>query len=141
MRRTLTALASMLAMTAFAATAIAGGPILNLKGTWVGTSESIERGTALHHAPETDTKPHLDNVEFTLTISGQDGRRFWGTISSKRNHEPVTGVIAYDGRTVVAQDSDGLIQGTIIDVDTIDTVYSHTGKSTVVAVNRMKRQK
>src|SRR6476660_8523749 len=102
MRKFAIALASVLAMTAYAGNAAAEGPIISLKGTWVGTSESIERGSALHHAPETDTKPHLDNVEFTLTIAGQDGRRFWGTVSSKRNHEPVTGVIAYDGKTIVA---------------------------------------
>lgn len=140
MRKFATALTTVLAMTAYAGIAAAGAPILNLKGTWTGTSESIERGNALHHAPHRDN-PHLDNVAFTLTITGQDGRRFWGTVSSKRGHEPVTGVIAYDGRTIIAQDNDGMIQGTIIDVDTIDSVYSHTGQSTVVAVNRWKRQK
>ena len=140
MRKFVTALASVLAVTSCAGIAYAGAPILNLQGTWTGTSESIERGSALHHTPHRDRNPHLDNVPFTLIVTGQDGRRFWGTVSSKRGEEPVTGVIAYDGRTIVAQDNDGMIQGTIIDVDTIDSVYSHTGASTVVAVNRWKRQ-
>ena len=42
---------------------------------------------------------------------------------------------------IVARDKDGLIQGTIVDSDTIDLVYSHTGTSTVVSANRIKRQK
>ena len=51
------------------------------------------------------------------------------------------GVIAYDGKTIAASDSDGYLHGTIVDADTIELVYSLTGSSTVVAANRIKRQK
>lgn len=115
---------------------------LDLRGHWVGTSESIVRGAPPHHASQTGANPLLDNVRFDFNIIGQDGRRFWGTVSStKSDAEPLVGVIAYDGKTIVAEDTDGTLQGTIVDADTIDGVYSHTGASTVVAANRIKRQK
>lgn len=114
----------------------------DLKGHWVGTSESIVRGAPPHHAAQTGSAPLLDNVRFDFNLVGQDGRRFWGTVAGKGSEEPIEGVIAYDGKTIIAQDSDGLLQGEIIDADTIEAVYSHTNaKSTVVAANRLKRQK
>ena len=52
------------------------------------------------------------------------------------------GVIAYDGKTIVARDTDGVIEGTLVDPDTIDSIYSHNNPaSAVVAANRWKRQK
>lgn len=114
--------------------------ITDLKGRWVGTSESIVTGQAPHHAPARGNEPLLDNVEFTFAITGQDRRRFWGTVSSSQGQERITGVIGLDGKTIVAQDDDGLIQGALIDANTIDLIYSHTGRSTVVAATRLKRQ-
>lgn len=114
--------------------------IADLKGRWIGTSESIVRGQAQHHARARGKEMTLDNVEFTFTITGQDRRRFWGTVSSGRGQEPIMGVIGLDGKTIVAQDDDGLIQGTLVDANTIDLIYSHTGQSTVVAATRINRQ-
>jgi hypothetical protein len=140
MRKSLTALALTLAVTAGIAGAQSAVPV-DLRGTWTGTSESIVRGHPPHHAAAGNMEPRLDNVPFTFTIVGQDGRRFWGTVSSPIAKEPITGVIGYDGKTIVSEDSDGLTQGTIIDPDTIELIYAHIGKSTVVAANRLKRQK
>jgi hypothetical protein len=127
---------------ASAADANASADIPVLKGHWVGTSESIVRGTPLHHAAQAGNAPLLDNIKFDFNIVGQDGRRFWGTVSGRGSAEPIMGVIAYDGKTIVAQDTDGTLQGTIVDANTIDSVYYHTGaSSTVVAANRIKRQK
>ena len=96
----------------------------------------------MHHAAQAGNAPLLDNVRFDFDIVGQAGRRFWGTVTSKTGKEPIIGVIAYDGNTIVAEDTDGNLQGRIVDANTIDAVYSHTnGTSTVVAANRIKRQK
>jgi hypothetical protein len=142
MRKSLTALALTLAIAGGAgiATAQSAQPI-DLKGIWTGTSESIVRGSPPHHAAADGMAPRLDNIPFTFAITGQDGRRFWGTVSSPTGKEPITGVIGYDGKTIVAEDSDGLTHGTLVDPDTIELIYAHTGKSTVVAANRLKRQK
>jgi hypothetical protein len=141
-KRSLAVLAFLVASAACPNAAAAQDAPIDLKGQWVGTSESIVRGKAMHHADPGPNPPLLDNVEFTFAITGQDGRRFWGTVSStKTDAEPIMGVIAYDGKTIVASDSDGYLHGTIVDADTIELVYSHTGSSTVVAANRIKRQK
>ncbi len=122
-----------------AATAQAAIP--DLKGNWVGTSESIVTGMALHHGAQTGKDPLLDNVQFTFAITGQDGHRFWGNVKSAQGEERLTGVIARDGKTILAQDNDGVIHGTLVDADSIDLIYNHGGSSTVVALNTIKRQK
>jgi len=115
----------------------------DLKGRWVGTSEAVVLGNAPHHGGDagSQNKPRLSAAEFTITIEGQDGRRFWGTIVSKGNQEPLLGVIGFDGKTIQMQDSDGSSQAVIVDRDTIEAIYHHTGGSLVVAVNRFKRQR
>ena len=140
MRKSLAALALVVAVTAQAGMAAEAG-LTDLKGRWVGMSESIVTGRPLHHGVGSKDKPLLSNVAFTLTIKGQDGRRFWGTVSSPRDTERVTGVIGFDGKTIVAQDLDGLLQGTLVDPDTIDLIYSHTGRSTVVTAIQFRRAK
>ncbi|MES2120589.1 MAG: hypothetical protein V4513_08450 [Pseudomonadota bacterium] len=141
MRKTLAALGLVLALTGGAATAVAQEAAPDLRGTWTGTSESIVRGAPMHHGPSQGNAPGLDNVAFTMTISGQDGRRFWGTFSSKLNQEPIIGVVANDGKSFVMRDTDGLTTGTIVDANTMDMVYSHVGKSAVVSALRVTRKK
>lgn len=113
----------------------------DMRGTWVGTSQSIVTGKPRHHASAEGGKPLLDNVEFTYVIDGQDGQRFWGTVSSKMSSEPITGVVALDGKKVVARTSEGEIEGTLVDGDTIQLVYSAGAPNPVLAVNTMKRQR
>ena len=113
--------------------------IPDLKGKWVGTGESIVTGMAKHHeAPEGD-EPLLDNVAFTYVVEGQDGHRFWGTLSSPNFEEQMTGVVSNDGKTIVARSSEGEVYGKILDADTIDVVYSGGGNAMVMAVNTWKR--
>jgi hypothetical protein len=112
----------------------------DLKGKWVGTGESIVRGNAIHHEPASGDQPLLDNVEFTMAIDGQDGHRFWGTVSSAKGSEPLTGVVGWDGKTIHARSKEGIVNGTV-DGDTIELVYSQASPATVVAVNRYTRQK
>jgi hypothetical protein len=109
MRKSLAALALMLAITANAASAVAQGvePI-DMKGRWMATSDAIVKGVARHHAPVKGSGPRVDHTQITYTITGQDGRTFWGTISSKLGSEPIMGVIGFDGKTLVARDDDGL---------------------------------
>lgn len=113
----------------------------DIKGKWVGTGESIVRGQALHHEAAPADKPLLDNVQFTISIDGQDAHRFWGTVSSAKGSEPLTGVIGWDGKTIHARSREGIVDGSLVDPDTIELIYSEAGPATVVAVNRYKRQK
>jgi hypothetical protein len=142
MRRAIAILAVTLGCAAQAGIASAqdAAQFFDLKGRWLATSESIVLGNALHHGAGQD-KPRLSAVEITLTIEGQDGRRFWGTVASQADREPLVGVISFDNKTISAHDSDGTLQGTIVDKDTVEVIYSHTGSSTVVTAARFKRQK
>ena len=49
-------------------------------GTWVGTAKSVVFGQNKFHAgSETPADPpRVREVEYTLEITGQDGRVFWG---------------------------------------------------------------
>jgi hypothetical protein len=113
--------------------------IPDMKGTWVGTSESIVTGMTKHHEAPSGDKPLLDNVDFTYVVEGQDGHRFWGTLSSPNFEEDMTGVVTNDGKGIVARSSEGEVRGTFTNADTLDIVYSAGGRSTVVAVNTWKR--
>jgi hypothetical protein len=113
--------------------------IPDMKGKWVGTSESIVTGMTKHHEAPEGNKPLLDNVEFTLVVEGQDGHRFWGTLSSPNFEEDMTGVVSNDGKSIVARSSEGEVRGTFIDPDTIDLIYSAGERGTVLAVNTWKR--
>lgn len=124
-----------------AASAATEAAIPDLKGTWTGTSESIVTGMALHHAAQSGKDPLLDNIPFTYVITGQDGHRFWGNLKSAQGEERITGVIARDGKTIIAQDNDGVLHGMLVDAYTIDLIYNHGGSSTVVALKTIKRQK
>ena len=113
----------------------------NMKGTWVGTSHSIVKGTTRHHAAATGSQPLLDEIQFTYVIDGQDGNRFWGVLSSPMSEETMTGVVGLDGKRVVARTSEGEIDGVLTDPDTIQLIYSAGGEAPAVAVNTMRRQK
>ncbi|MDB5558978.1 MAG: hypothetical protein JWQ36_1912 [Enterovirga sp.] len=137
-----TALVSLAALAQSGASFAQDARIPDLKGRWVGMSQNIMLGTTVHHdAPHQG--PRLSSLEFVITIEGQDGRRFWGNVtSSPAKKESVVGVISADGKMVVAQDADGLVQGSIVDQDTMDLIYSHANsKSSVAATLYMKRDK
>lgn len=118
--------------------------IPNLRGQWVGTNEAIVMGNAPHHPLDSSPqdKPRMTSVEFTLIVEGQDGRRFWGVSASRQFKEAFVGMVRFDGKTVSMQDSDGAMDGTLLDPDTLEVIYRHSAShSVVVAISRIKRQK
>jgi hypothetical protein len=140
MRMTLAVLVVILGGAGVVAAQDAGG-LPDLKGRWVGTSEAVVLGSTDYH-PGDPAKPRVSSAEITLTIEGQDGRRFWGRAVSGQTEEPILGVIGHDGRTILWQSSDGASKGTMVDADTLEIVYSHaTDEGLVAAANRYVRQK
>ena len=141
MKHFFAALAMTLAVLAPVGTATAQDtPAMpDLKGNWVGISETVLMGSALHHA-DGEAEPRLSEVEFTLAIEGQEGRRFWGTVSSAQGNEPILGVIGFDGKSIVARDADGCMEGDLADDDTMHLIYSHSGDSIVIAATTFTRQ-
>ncbi len=103
----------------------------DLTGVWTGTSESVVRGDPLHH--EGGEAPHLSEVAFTLTIEGQEGRRFWGALDSPQDSEAVVGVIANDRKALYLVDLDGYAVDTLVDENTIDHCYLQASSDVQVA--------
>lgn len=120
--------------------------ISDMKGTWKGTGDAIVSGLAAHHPPGAPAKSagshRLRSQTFTYKIEGQEGKRFWGTVTSESAVEPFIGSISPDGKWVYIAAQQGLLDGTVVDKDTVQFCYRHTSPSTmVVACNEMKRQK
>ncbi len=118
----------------------------DLKGIWTGTSQTIVAGLPPHHPAMTTAKPagpnRLTEVKFTTKVDGQDGRRFWGTVSSPSATDQFVGVILSDGKTLRFVLSRGVIEATLVNPDTIDLVYTeHANGISVAATNTWTRQK
>ena len=122
--------------------------VVDMKGTWTGTSKSIVSGLPAHHPADLPAKNaggnRLTEIKITLKIDGQDDRRFWGTQGSTAKLEPVIGVISPDGKRVrIVGQGGGIIEGTLIDNDSLDLFYTEAkaGGLSVAATNLLVRQK
>lgn len=114
----------------------------DLLGTWKGTSETTLLGSYLHSSGNPDKSAELQSVrvDFTLTLTGQEGRRVWGTISSQMGTEPWLGVIQGDGQTLLAADSDGYTLGSVEDQNTLNLCYAQAGDSVVAGCTVFHRE-
>jgi hypothetical protein len=119
---------------------------MDLKGTWIGTGEAIVDGPSAHHLPTDPAKPaatfRLRHQTFTYRIEGQDGRRFWGSIASEHVTERLIGSLSANGKAVYMAGRQGLLDGEVVDADTIQMCYREALPDlAVVGCNEMKRQK
>lgn len=82
------------------------------------------------------------NLTAKAEITEQIGRIIKGTLTAPLGKpEKIIGVIHPDNRIVRMVDMDGMIDGQIIDQDTIQTLYRHsTEHDAVIAVGTWKRQ-
>jgi hypothetical protein len=122
--------------------------IPDLKGTWIpaegahiisGPSRHVESGTV--PVPGDDTLQRHTS-KFVFRFEGQDGRTFWGVLSSDRVSEKLIGAISVDGRRFVIADEDGTFAGTVVDADTLDYCYTHvTPTDQAVACGLLVREK
>jgi hypothetical protein len=139
------------ALVAVAGISLAAGgasaqEIPNLKGTWTGDSPVIVAGASRHQPAGTDARTagnyRLANQPMTYSIEGQDGRRFWGTLSSPKATERLIGSLAVDGKHVYMVDDDGYIDGIVVDADRIDVCYREVYPDrAVVACESLVRKK
>jgi hypothetical protein len=121
-------------------------PVPDVRGTWSGISQVIIDGATANHpanAPaHAASRFRLREAEFTYRIEGQDGGRFWGTITSTYRVERVIGVIAADGKHVYMVSQDGFVDGIVSDKDTIDTCYRQLQPNAAAAAcNTLRRRR
>jgi hypothetical protein len=132
--------ASFVALIGSATCAMAQN-IADIQGKWVGKTEAIAIGTPVHsNTPRPNPRePGLSEREVTLTITGQKGRRFWGTFASSGGSEPIIGVFSAPDRFVFI-DRDGTTNGTVRPDATMEWTYQRSGDTMVAAYVTLKRQ-
>jgi len=118
----------------------------NMKGTWKGNNDVIVDGPTGHHPATASAKAagpyRLRTMPVTLQFDGQDGRRFWGTMSSDNRTNRLIGALSFDDKWAYLAGFEGLVDAQIVDPDTIEVCYRHANStSAVVGCNLLKRQK
>jgi hypothetical protein len=121
-------------------------PVLNLVGTWTGTTQAIVDGVGGHHPADAPSRPagpyRLRDFPFTYRIDGQDGRRFWGVGTSGNQSERIIGLVSADGQRIYIVDTDGYFDGVVMNTNTLEICYRQAGAtSAVVACDVVTRQK
>ena len=139
-----TALACAVTLAACVHPALAADQIPNLKGKW-----AIVAGVAPHWPSNRGTfdKPGLFEKDLVIEVTNQEGRRFWGkqTISGggEQTNEPMIGELTgRDNKTVVLVDTDGFLDGQLVNNNTITFCYKQAGgrtESSVVSCSELKR--
>jgi hypothetical protein len=71
----------------------------DMRGQWKGTNEGVVLGSGKHHRDDGKPgEPGTISEDFILNIKGQDGRKFWGEVTSKDDRGTILGIFASDNR-------------------------------------------
>ena len=129
--------------------ALAADPTLDVKGEWIGKTYTIVAGSGGHWPTNKGTfdKPGLFEKDLVIEVTGQEGRRFWGlqTLSGngENTQEPMIGELTgANNRTVVIVDTDGYLNGQLVDDNTLSFCYTQAGgksQQSVVSCSKIKR--
>ncbi len=122
--------------------------VLDLKGTWhPAEGAHIVDGLTPHAPSGTEDVLGHDTLQqhtsrFVFRFEGQEGRTFWGELSSAAVSEHLIGALSVDGKRFVMADRDGTFSGTVVDNDTLDYCYTHVGPTDrAVACGLLIREK
>jgi hypothetical protein len=141
-------LAMTLAMIAASSVFAADQPP-SMKGKWIGKTYSIVAGAGGHWPANKGTfdKPGLLEKDLVIEVTGQEDRRFWGmqTLSGSGDttKEPMIGELTGgDNRTVVIVDTDGYLNGRLVNDDLLTFCYTQAGgksQTSVISCTEVKR--
>jgi len=122
--------------------------LLDIRGTWhPGDGAHIVDGPSRHAPSGTEDVLGHDTLQqhtsrFVFRFEGQEGRTFWGVLSSAEISESLIGALSVDGKRFVMADEDGTFSGTVVDNDTLDYCYTHVGPTDrAVACGLLVREK
>lgn len=113
------------------AQAARGQEVHDLRGTWTPKDGAHLVSGPSRHAPsgtapvEGDDTLQTHASQFVFRFEGQEGRTFWGVLSSDKVSEKLIGAISADGKRFAMTDQDGSFHGTVVDADTLDYCYTH----------------
>lgn len=122
--------------------------VLDVKGTWIpGEGSHIVEGPTRHRESGTVPVPGEEALrthtsKFVFRFERQEGRSFWGVLSSGKVSEKLIGALSVDGKRFVIVDEDGTFTGVVVDKDTLDYCYAHvTATNRAVACGLLLREK
>lgn len=122
--------------------------VLDVKGTWIPVKGAhIVDGPTRHQQSGTASVLGEDTLrrhtsKFVFRFERQEGRIFWGVLSSAKVSEKLIGALSVDGKRFVMTDEDGTFDGTVVDTNTLDYCYTHVTKTDrAVACGLLVREK
>lgn len=137
----LLSLAASVLFLASVSTGLADSKIPSLVGKWSVKSEGAIMLRGASPGSATHWTKNQKSLVGEVTVTAQEGRVIHGTFKSSKGTEPFLAVIGADKGLYMA-DSDGFLDGRIINRNTIQVVYRQvTAKDTVVAVGIWTRVK
>ena len=130
--------------------AIASETAPDMMGHWTGKTFSIVAGAGGHWPDNRGTwdKPGLVEGDLVIAVTGQEGRRFWGTTSitanGKKTDEPFIGELyGKQNRNVLTADTDGYVTGEVKG-NVFSFCYAQAGgpsQTSVVSCTELKRSR
>jgi hypothetical protein len=121
----------------------------NIKGKWIGKTYTIVAGSGGHWPTNRGTfdRPGLLEKDLVIEVTGQEDRRFWGVQTLSGNgestQEPMIGELTGgDNRTVVIVDTDGYLNGHLVNDDVLSFCYTQAGgksQTSVISCTEVKR--
>jgi len=134
-------LASSLLFLVSVSTGLADSKIPSLVGKWSVKSEGAILVRGASPGAATHWTRNQKSLVGEVNVTAQDGRVIHGTFKTTKAAEPFVAVIGADKGLYLA-DTDGFLDGRIINRNTIQVVYRQvTAKDTVVAVGIWTRVK
>jgi hypothetical protein len=147
----------MLKTLTFATAATAAGVLLlvlpgpsraadipNLVGAWAEIDDGarvVRRGGPFEHFDRSgDDAAFGSPGTFTLTVERQEGATFAGTWASPERADPMVGVIASDGRSLMLADDNGPMQGRILDNGDVEICRALADATRMMAACRTLRR-
>lgn len=115
----------------------------NLVGTWKLSGTVAATGQSLHpHHSVEGNQVRFVPVELTATIEAQEGTAFYGTMRGPRGSvERIVGSISPSGQGVVVNNRGGRYTFTVINGETLESVYALGSKNYLgAAVTTWRRQ-
>lgn len=141
-KRSVAAGIALMAFFFVASICFAQSNIPNLMGTWTVKSQAALMMKDKSPGKWTHHEKQVNDLNAEAVFTKQEGRLLWGKFKSPRLSEEFIAVIGFDNKTLYFVDQDGFIDASLVDKDTIQSVYRHSGPAdSVVSLGTWHRKK
>jgi hypothetical protein len=131
----------LFAMALLPAVALAEVP--NIVGTWSGQTTASVYGSGGHHPEDLGSAFSFRPIEMTYVFEQQQGRNFYGKLTSRADSEIFVGTFSRDNKTGIMVDPDGRFAFDVYETNKMEICYGHplgTGSSAVAACIELTRK-